>query len=63
MAETLLKTKNDSLDLNLITKLAQQLDCKVPRVAEHMRTKNFLIGAKEALLTKLYDTINESNGI
>jgi hypothetical protein len=58
LSETLLKGKGDNLDQNLIIKLAAPLNLKVPKAADKLKSKTFMITVKEAMLTALFDIVN-----
>lgn len=52
----------NGLDLKVIGQLAESLQITIPRNMD-LRSKTFLCHSKEQMLKKLFDAINQSNGV
>ena len=53
---------NCNVDMVAVQSLAKQLQITLPKNGD-LRSKAFICHAKEQMLTKLFETLNKSNGI
>ena len=62
MSPTMANNNIANIDMPTVQSLARQLQVTLPKNND-LRSKAFICHAKEQMLTKLFETLNKSNGI